>query len=202
MRAETNTSLQVAAISAAGGALWIAGGMLGGATSRWQPAANALVIAALLLLPLALLGLTARLQRRHGTAARWVHSLAWAGAGLAASSRALHLAMGNTGAGTLATTVFGVGIFLLCAALIVLGGGALQSATEPGWDALPLLVGLTGLFLPVGAGVAGAAGLVAWAIWGAGWIWIGYVLWQERTTTWTRARAKSIHSWRDTARGD
>lgn len=176
LRIKTDRSLHIAASSAAGGALWVVGGILGGASNRWPLLAGTLVLAALPLLLATLLGLAARLQPRLGGSVRWVQGLAWAGAGLAGAARVVEPVAGSSSA-----PLFGAGVFLLSAALMLLGSGALRTATEPGWEGMLLLVGLLGLFLPVGAGIAGTAGLAAWAIWGTGWIWIGNVLRQVPT---------------------
>lgn len=173
--------------SALGGALWLASGMLGQSIGSKQPIADLLLIAALPLLLATLLGLATQLRARLGAAEYVVRSLAWLGAGMAGIARIATLLLGTSFAAP-----FGLGIFLLSAALIVLGSRALRTANEASWEGLLLLVGLLGLFLPVGAGVAGVAGLAAWAVWGAGWICLGNVLWQSSMAT-----SKSF-SWRET----
>jgi len=188
MRTKTERVIHSAAASATGGALWIAGGLLEGTTQRWQPAADMLVAAALPLLLAALLGLASQLRSRLGRSFYWVRGLACVGAAIAGSARLAAATLGMLPG----VPWFGVGVLMFGGALILLGSGALRTATQPGWEGLLLLVGLIGLFLPVGAGIAGTAGLTAWATWGVGWVWIGNVLWQTRVT------AGPLRAWRET----
>ncbi len=85
--------------------------------------------------------------------------IAVAGAGLSGSGR-----------GDLALAP---GLSLLSAGLLVVGSRLMMARARRGWQALPLLLGLLGLLLPMGAGVDGAPGLATWLVFGIGWLWMG-----------------------------
>ncbi len=79
--------------------------------------------------------------------------------------------------------LFPAGLLLLSIGLIVIGGAVLRQSSDVGWQALPLLLGLLGLFLPIGAGVAGVPGFVVWVTFGLGWIWLGSIFCVEHRTS-------------------
>jgi hypothetical protein len=74
----------------------------------------------------------------------------------------------------------GAGLTMLSLGLIVIGGAALHHHQHKSWQLLPLVQGLLGLFLPVGAGIQGLAGFVAWIVFGLGWCWLGVIMVVER----------------------
>lgn len=75
---------------------------------------------------------------------------------------------------------FAAGLIGLNTGLLLLSAATMRATSESGWQALPLLVGLIGLFLPLGGGVSGLPGLIAWIVFGLGWVWLGYMLCTEQ----------------------
>lgn len=173
--------------SMAGGVLWMIGGLNVLPSAVVQPMLY--YLARLALIPAALL-LFVTLPTLYY---RWrVHPDRLARLGLGCSCSALALIM----LGTLsdyfavwrwvplshdsATSIIALGLLLLSIGLVLLGSAILHRAEQPGWQALPLMLGLLGLFLPIGAGIDGLIGFVVWLLFGLGWLWIGGILWIER----------------------
>lgn len=187
-----------------GGALWVASF---GAAQAISPQFKFLVVGPVLLI---LLGLAA-LQARHATGAG---RLGKAGFGVTLIGLVL-LAYGSVGDATINGTVSGIkyGPIVfggLAVGSLVLGAGAALTAISmmaanvmPRLSPIPLLVGATGVAaaggLALGHQLVGGSGDVfplpigplaaLWAVFGLGWLWLGYLLWAERTPAAERARA-------------
>jgi len=69
-----------------------------------------------------------------------------------------------------------LGMLAVSGGLLFLASLTMIDVQVPGWQSTMLLVGLVGLFLPLGAGVAGEIGSMVWIIWGLGWSWLGAIL--------------------------
>jgi hypothetical protein len=76
----------------------------------------------------------------------------------------------------LVSPIGAVGVLLICGGLLLLGSVAMVGDQVRSWQSTLLLVGLVGLFLPLGAGVAGTLGSLVWIVWGLGWTWLGAIL--------------------------
>lgn len=174
--------------AALGGLLWAGGGLLqsalgartqGASGSPGAALAAVLLTVATLLLAAALPGLALRWERavgRHGCL-----GLRLALVGLAAAAAAHLLPALPSVTGWLPPLLLASGLLTLSAGLLLFGNAALAGSAEAGWQALPGLLGMLGLFLPMGAGVAGLAGTVVWVLYGVGWCWLGLMLALERT---------------------
>lgn len=154
-----------------GGALWLLSSIrisaTGSITSLSLDIGPYLLAPAALLLLAGLAGLAApRIAALgksgvFGLAVAAAGCIAVAGAGLAGSGRG--------------DSALAPGLVLLCAGLLILGSRLMLWHAGHGWQALPLLLGLLGLLLPMGAGVHGAPGLVSWLVFGLGWLWMGAI---------------------------
>ena len=164
----------------AAAALWIGGGLLTlqpDVSARAARPGTAMLLLAALLFGRILLALGLRWSQPANPRSRIGLQLGLLGLGLFGAAqlvRALALV-----APTLHMPISALGLLLLCGGLIVIGASALEASVEPGWQALPLMLGLSGLFLPIGAGVAGLPGLMVWTLFGAGWCWLGAILGAE-----------------------
>jgi hypothetical protein len=187
-----------------GGTLWVASF---GVAQAISPEFKFLLVGPVLLM---LLGLAA-LQARHATGSG---RLGKAGFGVTLIGLVL-LAYGSVGdasiSGTLSGATFGpIVIAGLAAGSLVLGAGAALTALSvivanvmPRLSPIPLLIGATGVAaaggLALGHQIVGGSGDVfplpvgplaaLWAVFGLGWLWLGYLLWVERTPAAERARA-------------
>ncbi|TMC63208.1 MAG: hypothetical protein E6J17_05340 [Chloroflexi bacterium] len=187
-----------------GGTLWVASF---GVAQAISPEYKFLLMGPVLLM---LLGLAA-LQARHATGSG---RLGKAGFGVTLIGLVL-LAYGSVGdasiSGTLSGAPFGpIVIAGLAAGSLVLGAGAALTALSmiianvmPRLSPIPLLIGATGVAaaggLALGHQIVGGSGDVfplpigplaaLWAVFGLGWLWLGYLLWVERTPAAERARA-------------
>jgi hypothetical protein len=187
-----------------GGTLWVASF---GVAQAISPEFRFLLVGPVLLM---LLGLAA-LQARHATGSG---RLGKAGFGVTLIGLVL-LAYGSVGdasiSGTLSGATFGpIVIAGLAAGSLVLGAGAALTALSvivanvmPRLSPIPLLIGATGVAaaggLALGHQIVGGSGDVfplpvgplaaLWAVFGLGWLWLGYLLWVERTPAAERARA-------------
>ena len=187
-----------------GGTLWVASF---GVAQAISPEYKFLLMGPVLLM---LLGLAA-LQARHATGSG---RLGKAGFGVTRIGLVL-LAYGSVGdasiSGTLSGAPFGpIVIAGLAAGSLVLGAGAALTALSmiianvmPRLSPIPLLIGATGVAaaggLALGHQIVGGSGDVfplpigplaaLWAVFGLGWLWLGYLLWVERTPAAERARA-------------
>lgn len=190
-------SATVAVAGVVGSVLWVGSGMLRFADdlglSR-PPDIPAWLGPALLLLALGSWLLPLAQLYRHGAfsaprSSQFGFLLACAGLGLALAYAALQLL---SRAGDAMLPLLGIGIALLDAGLVVIGSGLLQSVRPRSWQSLPLMIGLLGLFLPLGAGVRGAPGLAVWIVFGLGWAWLGLVLWLDADAL-ARPRSVAAH---------
>lgn len=140
---------------------------------------------ATLLLMFGLMGLDARWNVKGGRLARYGVGLGLGGLVLFAAAILLRGVSQLTALDTLvspSTGLFPAGLVLLSLGLMLVGSAVLRQSSDVGWQALPLLLGLLGLFLPIGAGVAGVPGFVVWVTFGIGWIWLGSILCVEHPT--------------------
>jgi hypothetical protein len=187
-----------------GGVLWVASF---GVAQAISPGLKWILVGPVLLL---LLGVSA-LQARHATAG----TLGKLGFGLSLLGLVL-LAYGSVGHATINGDIGGVtyGPFYvagLAPGAMVLGAGAVLTAVSmmvanvlPRLSPIPLLVGSVGVAvaggIAVGRQLAEGVGTdvfplpigplaMAWALFGLGWLWLGYLLWSERTPGAERARA-------------
>jgi hypothetical protein len=187
-----------------GGVLWVASF---GVAQAISPDLKAVVVGPVLLL---LLGLAA-LQARHATGSGRIGK---AGFGLTLLGLVL-LAYGSVGDAVVSGSVSGVQygpiVFAgLAAGSLVLGAGAALTAVSvifanvmPRLSPIPLLIGATGVAaaggIALGHQIVGGSGDIfplpvgplaaLWAVFGLGWLWLGYLLWVERTPAAERARA-------------
>jgi hypothetical protein len=188
-----------------GGILWVASF---GAAQAISPTLKWILVGPVLLL---LLGVAA-LQARHATGSG---PLGKVGFGLSLLGLLL-LAYGSVGHATISGDVGGMtyGPFYfagLAPGATVLGGGAVLTALSmmtanvlPRLSPIPLLVGSVGVAvaggIALGRQLAEGVGTdvfplplgplaMAWALFGLGWLWLGYLLWSERTPGAERARA-------------
>jgi len=187
-----------------GGTLWVASF---GVAQAISPEFKFLVVGPVLLM---LLGLAA-LQARHATGSG---RLGKAGFSLTLIGLVL-LAYGSVGdamiSGSISGHEFGPIVFAgLAAGSLVLGAGAALTALSilvanvmPRLSPIPLLIGATGVAaaggLALGHQIVGGSGDVLplpigplaalWAVFGLGWLWLGYLLWVERTPAAERVRA-------------
>jgi hypothetical protein len=192
-----------------GGTLWVASF---GVAQAISPQFKFLVVGPVLLM---LLGLAA-LQARHATGSG---RLAKAGFGVTLIGLVL-LAYGSVGDATFSGSVSGIHygpiVFAgLAAGSLVLGAGAALTALSmmvanvmPRLSPIPLLVGAAGVAaaggLALGHQIVGGSGDIfplpigplaaLWAVFGLGWLWLGYLLWVERTPAAERARAALLAS--------
>jgi len=158
----------------AGGALWLLSGVrapaaatsVSGASFSLDIGPYTLAPAVLLLL-VGLAGLAARRSAALGKPG--LLGLGMIGAGCIAVSGA---ALAGSGRGD---SALAPGLLLLSAGLLVVGSRLMLERAQCGWQALPLLLGLLGLLLPMGAGVHGTPGLATWLVFGIGWVWMGAV---------------------------
>jgi hypothetical protein len=187
-----------------GGTLWVASF---GVAQAISPELKFLVVGPVLLM---LLGLAA-LQARHATGSG---RMGKAGFGLTLVGLVL-LAYGSVGDAIISGTVSGhefgpIVVAGLAAGSLVLGAGAALTALSviianvmPRLSPIPLLIGATGVAaaggIALGHQFVGGSGDVfplpvgplaaLWAVFGLGWLWLGYLLWVERTPAAERARA-------------
>jgi hypothetical protein len=187
-----------------GGTLWVASF---GVAQAISPELKFLVVGPVLLI---LLGLAA-LQARHATGSG---RLGKAGFALTLIGLVL-LAYGSVGDAVISGTVsghqYGPIVFAgLAGGSLVLGAGAALTALSvivanvmPRLSPIPLLIGATGVAvaggLALGHQIVDGSGDVfplpigplaaLWAVFGLGWLWLGYLLWVERTPAAERARA-------------
>lgn len=174
-----------------GGLLWTTGGLVGSDAVAGTPAMQqgaALLALASVVLGGALLGLARRWERAAGRSGRHGLRLGLAGLALFAAAN-----LGRAALVPLSLTAppFGLGLLLLDSGLVLLGSAALSGSAAVSWQALPLLLGLVGLFLPIGAGVAGVFGLAVWLVYGLGWCWLGAVqLLEPRVRVPAHARSR------------
>jgi hypothetical protein len=192
-----------------GGTLWVASF---GVAQAISPQFKFLVVGPVLLI---LLGLAA-LQARHATGSG---RLGKAGFGVTLIGLVL-LAYGSVGDAMISGSVSGIHygpiVFAgLAAGSLVLGAGAALTALSvivanvmPRLSPIPLLIGATGVAaaggLALGHQIVGGSGDVfplpigplaaLWAVFGLGWLWLGYLLWVERTPAAERARAALLAS--------
>ncbi len=192
-----------------GGLLWVASF---GAAQAISPDLKGVLVGPVLLL---LLGLSA-LQARHATGSGRLGK-----SGFAVTLVGLVLlAYGSVGRAVISGSVggfeYGPLLFAgIAPGALVLGAGAVLTAISvivanvlPRFSSIPLLIGA--------AGVAAAGGLalghqlvdgsgdifplpvgplaVLWAVFGIGWLWLGYLLWAERTPAAERARAALLEA--------
>jgi hypothetical protein len=188
----------------AGGALWVASF---GVAQAISPQFTFLLVGPVLLMLLGLAGL----QARHATGSG---RLGKAGFGVTLIGLVL-LAYGSVGEATISGSIsgheFGPIVFAgLAAGSLVLGAGAVLTALSvivanvmPRLSPIPLLIGATGVAaaggLALGRQIVGGSGDIfplpvgplaaLWAVFGVGWLWLGYLLWAERTPAAERARA-------------
>jgi hypothetical protein len=187
-----------------GGTLWVASF---GVAQAISPQFTFLVVGPVLLM---LLGLAA-LQARHATGSGRLGK-----AGFAVTLIGLVLlAYGSVGdasvSGTLSGIHYGPIVFAgLATGSLVLGAGAALTALSvivanvmPRLSPIPLLIGATGVAaaggLALGHQIVDGHGDVfplpigplaaLWAVFGLGWLWLGYLLWVERTPAAERVRA-------------
>jgi hypothetical protein len=187
-----------------GGVLWVASF---GVAQAISPQFKFLVVGPVLLM---LLGLAA-LQARHATGSG---RLGKAGFGVTLIGLVL-LAYGSVGDASISGSVSGIQygpiVFAgLAAGSLVLGAGAALTALSmmvanvmPRLSPIPLLIGAAGVAaaggLALGHQIVGGSGDIfplpvgplaaLWAVFGLGWLWLGYLLWVERTPAAERARA-------------
>jgi len=193
-----------------GGTTWVASF---GAAQAISPDLKSIIVGPVLLM---LLGLAA-LQARHATGSG---KLGKAGFGLTLIGLVL-LAYGSVGravlSGDLAGVAYGPLVFAgLAPGALVLGGGAIFTAVSviganvlPRLSPIPLLIGAVGVAAAGGVALAhqvldGAATdvfplqpaplAVLWAVFGIGWLWLGYLLWTERTPGAERVHAALLAS--------
>jgi hypothetical protein len=186
-----------------GGTLWVASF---GVAQAISPQFKFLVVGPVLLM---LLGLAA-LQARHATGSG---KLGKAGFAMTLIGLVL-LAYGSVGdamiSGSISGIEYGPIVFAgLAAGSLVLGAGAALTALSvivanvmPRLSPIPLLIGATGVAiaggLALGHQIVGGSGDIfplpvgplaaLWAVFGLGWLWLGYLLWVERTPAAERAR--------------
>lgn len=156
-----------------GGLLWLLSGVRIPTAVLTRPTPFSLDIGPYMLAPAALLLLagmvglaTPRLAALGaagmlGLGAAAAGCIAVAGAGLAGSGRG--------------DSALAPGLILLSAGLLLIGSRLMIERSRRGWQVLPLLLGLLGLLLPMGAGVQGAPGLASWLVFGLGWLWLGSI---------------------------
>ena len=188
-----------------GGVLWVASF---GAAQAISPTLKWILVGPVLFLLVAV----AALQARHATGSG---ALGKGGFGLSLLGLVL-LAHGSVGHATISGQIAGMtyGPFFfagLAPGAMVLGAGAVLTAVSmiianvlPRLSPIPLLVGSVGV--AVAGGIAVGRQLVegvgtdvfplplgplamAWALFGLGWLWLGYLLWSERTPGAERTRA-------------
>jgi hypothetical protein len=192
-----------------GGVSWVASF---GAAQAISPSFKVVLVGPVLLL---LLGLAA-LQARHATGSG---KLGKSGLGLTLLGLVL-LAYGSVGQAVITGTVSGIAygpiVFSgLAPGALFLGAGAALTALSvivanvlPRLAPIPLLVGATGVAaaggLAIGQQIVGGSGdifplplgplALLWALFGLGWLWLGYLLWVERTPGAERVRAAYLAS--------
>jgi hypothetical protein len=192
-----------------GGVSWVASF---GAAQAISPDLKVVLVGPVLLL---LLGVAA-LQARHALGSG---RLGKTGFGLTLLGLVL-LAYGSVGQAVLTGTVSGVAygpiVFAgLAPGALILGSGAALTAVSviianvlPRLSPIPLLIGATGVAaaggLAIGHQIVGGSGdifplplgplAMLWALFGLGWLWLGYLLWVERTPGAERARAAYLAS--------
>jgi hypothetical protein len=192
-----------------GGVLWV---VSFGVVQAISPDLDFVVVGPVLLL---LLGLAA-IQARHAAGSG---RLGKTGFGLTLLGLVV-LAYGSVGDAVITGTVRGMPygpIVLggLAPGSLVLGAGAALTALSmiianvmPRLSPIPLLVGATGVAaaggLAIGHQIVGGSGDIfplpvgplaaLWALFGLGWLWLGYLLWVERTPAAERTRAAFLAS--------
>jgi hypothetical protein len=192
-----------------GGVLWVASF---GVAQAISPDFKAILVGPVLLLLLGLAALQARHANGSGRIGKGGFALTLIGLVL--------LAYGSVGNATLSGTIsgvtFGPMVFAgLAAGSLVLGAGAAMTAVSvifanvlPRLSPVPLLIGATGVAvaggLALGHQLVGGSGDIfplpvgplaaLWAVFGIGWLWLGYLLWAERTPAAERHRAALLAS--------
>lgn len=172
-----------------GGVCWMAAGILAAGQPPCEPAlryslVKLLAAAALLLLGLSALALHLRWRCPHQRSADAlgrvgaVGGLAGVGCallGIALDRRATWLGLALRADPPAA--LFGFGLLNLCVGLLLLGAGARRTASSPGWQSLPLLIGLLGLLgLLLHRSMDEPALLLVWMLFGLSWSWMSLAL--------------------------
>lgn len=150
---------------------------------------NKLLPAVLLLLLVGLVGLTARYGPRSGELGRAGFGMALFGLGLMLLGNLVEFwVAGGIRKGVVSSADLGgwmsysLGYLLLGVGLVLVGIAALREKVLPYGNVVPLILGLLSLpvFLTVTTGVT--LGAVLAALFGLGWVLLGYMLWSERDT--------------------
>lgn len=162
-----------------GGLVWVAAGLLtsvgNAAASAWKVAPLLMIVALSLLLP----GIVALYERwRVGREPLSTIGAIAAAGGLVVTVVDLSIGLLEPNAirAALVSSLGALGILAICGGLLLLASLAMIDINVRGWQGMVLLVGLVGLFLPLGAGIADDVGTVVWIIWGLGWTWLGAIL--------------------------
>jgi hypothetical protein len=181
--------LLIGAVTLLGGIFWIGSGLsiwtpsfinlneLGPVYSRMVVSA---FIGAILCVALGLLGLRQLYVGVLADKARTSFVVAFVGL-LVVAATLIAQSFGSLQSFPLAR-IQGFGLTMLSLGHIGIGGAALHDKQHQSWQQLPLVQGLLGLFLPVGAGIEGFPGFVAWSLFGLGWCWLGVIMVVEHKT--------------------
>jgi hypothetical protein len=188
-----------------GGVLWVASF---GAAQGIAPAFKGLLVGPVLMLLLALAALQARHAMGSGRIGKAGFGLALVGLVLVAYGAVGHATIsgdiGGRAFGPLYFAGVAPGAFILGAGAVLTALSMIRANVLPRLSPIPLLVGSIGV--AVAGGIALGRQLVegvgtdvfplpigplamAWALFGLGWLWVGYLLWSERTPGAERARA-------------
>lgn len=172
-----------------GGVCWMAAGLLAAGLPPSEPTlryilVKLLTVAALLLLSPSLIGLHLRWRCPQQRGADALGRVGMVGGlagvccallGLALDQRETWLDLGLRGDWPAA--LFGFGLLNLCVGLLLLGAGARRAAQAPGWQSLPLLIGLLGLQgLVLHRSMGEQAVLLVWMLFGLSWSWMSLAL--------------------------